>query len=125
MRNGQCLLCRRVKDRASLHSFYAGSFNIRVRPGSLPLALDYRKAETIGLGMDNVNIHRRKSLTDLYAAEMAGEIWDRSTVHYTPAHGRWLNQAEIESASLDNVSAPDESPNSQYCAGERARGICE
>jgi len=27
---------------------------------------------------------------------MGGEIWDRFTVHYTPTHGSWLNQAEIE-----------------------------
>ena len=25
-----------------------------------------------------------------------GEVWDRFTVHYTPTHGSWLNQAEIE-----------------------------
>src|SRR5579863_5734149 len=24
------------------------------------------------------------------------ELWDRLTVHYTPKHGSWLNQAEIE-----------------------------
>jgi hypothetical protein len=24
------------------------------------------------------------------------EIWDRFTIHYTPTHGSWLNQAEIE-----------------------------
>ncbi len=46
--------------------------------------------------MDNLNIHRKESLTRLYGAEMAGEIWDRFTVHYTPKHGSWLNQAEIE-----------------------------
>src|SRR5215468_10056218 len=46
--------------------------------------------------MDNLNIHRRKSLTDLYGAEVGDEIWDRFTVHYTPTHGSWLNQAEIE-----------------------------
>ena len=28
--------------------------------------------------------------------EMGGEVWDRFTVHYTPKHGSWLNQAEIE-----------------------------
>jgi hypothetical protein len=28
--------------------------------------------------------------------EIGGEIWDRFTVHYTPTHGSWLNQAEIE-----------------------------
>jgi transposase len=60
------------------------------------LALQYPEAETIHLVMDNLNIHRRKSLTDLYGAEVGGEIWDRFTVHYTPTHGSWLNQAEIE-----------------------------
>jgi hypothetical protein len=29
-------------------------------------------------------------------AQKGGDIWDRLTVHYTPKHGRWLNQAEIE-----------------------------
>ena len=28
--------------------------------------------------------------------ERGGAIWDRFTVHYTPKHGSWLNQAEIE-----------------------------
>jgi len=46
--------------------------------------------------MDNLNIHRRKSLVDVFGAKMAGEVWDRFTVHYTPTHGSWLNQAEIE-----------------------------
>jgi len=60
------------------------------------LALQYPKVETIHLVMDNLNIHRKKSLTDLYGAEVGGEIWDRFTTHYTPTHGSWLNQAEIE-----------------------------
>jgi hypothetical protein len=60
------------------------------------LAMQYPEAETIHLVMDNLNIHRRKSLTDLYGAEVGGEIWNRFTVHYTPTHGSWLNQAEIE-----------------------------
>jgi hypothetical protein len=60
------------------------------------LAIQYSEAETIHLVMDNLNIHRRKSLTDLYGTELGGEIWDRFTVHYTPTHGSWLNQAEIE-----------------------------
>jgi hypothetical protein len=60
------------------------------------LALQYSHARTIHLVMDNLNIHRRKSLTDLYGAEFGSEIWNRFTVHYTPTHGSWLNQAEIE-----------------------------
>ena len=60
------------------------------------LALQYPKAETIHLVMDNLNIHRRKSLATAFGAEIGGEIWNRFTVHYTPTHGSWLNQAEIE-----------------------------
>jgi transposase len=60
------------------------------------LAMQYPQAETIHLVLDNLNIHRRKSLTDLYGKEFGGEIWDRFTIHYTPTHGSWLNQAEIE-----------------------------
>jgi hypothetical protein len=46
--------------------------------------------------MDNLNIHSRKSLSDVFGKQMATEVWDRFTVHYTPTHGSWLNQAEIE-----------------------------
>jgi hypothetical protein len=60
------------------------------------VALQYPAADTIHLVMDNLNIHRRKSLTDLYGAQVGGEIWDRFTIHHTPTHGSWLNQAEIE-----------------------------
>ena len=60
------------------------------------IALQYMDAKTIHLVLDNLNIHRRKSLTDLYGVEFGSEIWERFTVHYTPTHGSWLNQAEIE-----------------------------
>jgi hypothetical protein len=60
------------------------------------LAMAYPAAKTIHLVLDNLNIHRRKSLTDLYGKELGTEIWDQFTVHYTPTHGSWLNQAEIE-----------------------------
>jgi hypothetical protein len=63
---------------------------------AVQLALAYPAAKTIHLVMDNLNIHCRKSLTDAYGAEMSGEVWDRFTVHHTPIHGSWLNQAEIE-----------------------------
>ena len=63
---------------------------------AVTLALAYPEAETIHLIMDNLNIHRRKSLAGVFGAEMAAEVWDRFTVHYTPTHGSWLNQAEIE-----------------------------
>jgi len=63
---------------------------------AVALALAYPAAKTIHLVMDNLNIHRQKSLVEVFGAEMAAEVWDRFTVHYTPTHGSWLNQAEIE-----------------------------
>ena len=60
------------------------------------LALAYPDAETIHLVMDNLSTHTRKSLTDLCGEEFGSEIWGCFTPHYTPKHGSWLNQAEIE-----------------------------
>jgi hypothetical protein len=60
------------------------------------LALQYPEAKTIHLVMDNLNIHCCKSLTDCFGVEVGTQIWDRFTIHYTPKHGSWLNQAEIE-----------------------------
>src|SRR5205823_8568060 len=48
------------------------------------LALAYPQAKTIHLIMDNLNIHRRKALADVLGAEMASQVWERFTVHYTP-----------------------------------------
>ena len=56
----------------------------------------YPAAETIHLVMDNLNIHSRKSLTDHFGEQKGGDIWDLLSVHYTPKHGSWLDQAEIE-----------------------------
>ncbi len=63
---------------------------------AVTLAMAYPEAKTIHLVMDNLNIHRRKPLADVFGPEMAAKVWDRFTVHYTPSHGSWLNQAEIE-----------------------------
>ena len=43
-----------------------------------------------------LNIRCRKSLTDRYGESKGGQMWSRLTVHPTPKHGNWLNQAEIE-----------------------------
>ena len=56
----------------------------------------YPEADTIHLVMDNLNIHSLKSLTDYFGQEKGKQLWKRLTVHYTPKHGSWLNQAEIE-----------------------------
>ena len=63
---------------------------------TVELALAYPEARTIHLVMDNLNIHHQKALADAFGADLTAQVWDRFTVHYTPTHGSWLNQAEIE-----------------------------
>lgn len=69
-------------------------------PVACYLVRQYPDAATIHLVVDNLNIHHRKSLTDYYGETAGNWIWDRFTVHYTPTHGSWLNQAEIEISLL-------------------------
>jgi DDE superfamily endonuclease len=35
-------------------------------------------------------------VVERYGEKAGGWLWERFTVHYTPTHGSWLNQAEIE-----------------------------
>jgi hypothetical protein len=60
------------------------------------IASRYRRAETIHLVLDNLNTHRRKAMVDRFGEKKGSALWSRFTVHYTPTHGSWLNQAEIE-----------------------------
>ena len=60
------------------------------------IATHYSEATTIHLVMDNLSSHTRKAVVDRYGEKKGSWLWDRFTVHYTPTHGSWLNQAEIE-----------------------------
>ncbi len=62
----------------------------------LDLAEHYPAADTIHLVMDNLSSHRRKAVVERFGEKAGGWLWERFTVHYTPKHGSWLNQAEIE-----------------------------
>jgi len=75
------------------------------------LVVSYPRARTIHLVLDNLNIHCRKSLTDRYGDKIGNAFWNRLTIHYTPKHGSWLNQAEIE-ISLLSRQLPGNSPDS-------------
>ena len=83
----------------------AGRHYIRVTPNrSSPyfaeylweIAAHYPQATTIHLVMDNLSSHTRKAVVERYGEKKGSWLWDRFTVHYTPTHGSWLNQAEIE-----------------------------
>ena len=59
------------------------------------LSRRYPDAITIHLVMDNLNTHNEKSLIDTFGQIKGSRLWARFTVHYTPKHASWLNQAEI------------------------------
>jgi len=54
------------------------------------------EAQKIVLVMDNLNTHNEASLYKAFPPEKARALCERFEFHYTPAHGSWLNMAEIE-----------------------------
>lgn len=72
----------------------------------------YPRVRTIHLVMDNLNTHREKSLIKCFGDRRGRKLWAKLTPHYTPKHGSWLNQAEIEISMfsrqcLGKVRVPD------------------
>ena len=61
----------------------------------LEVAIRYPEADTIHLVLDNLSSHTRKAVIGRFGEKAGTWLWDRFTVHYTPKHGSWLNQAEI------------------------------
>jgi len=62
----------------------------------MTLIAAYPAARTSHLVVDNLNTYREKALTDHFGVAEEQRLWRRLTVHDTPKHGSWLNQAEIE-----------------------------
>jgi transposase len=60
----------------------------------------YPHARTIHLVLDNLNTQGRTPLVKRHGEKLGGLLRDYFTVHYTPKHGSWLNQAEIEVSLL-------------------------
>ena len=56
----------------------------------------YPHVEKIVLVTDNLNTHITASLYKAFSPEEANRISKRFEWHYTPAHGSWLDMAEIE-----------------------------
>ena len=75
------------------------------------IANHYPEAQTIHLVMDNLSSHTRKALVERFGEQEGGALWNRFTVHYTPIHGSWLNQAELEVGLF-----------SKQCLGQRRIG---
>ena len=77
----------------------------------LKIAVRYPAADTLHRVMDNLSTHTRKALVERFGDTARPWLWDRFTVHDTPKHGSWLNQAEMEVSMF-----------SRQCLGKRRIG---
>ena len=77
----------------------------------LEIATHYPQAVTIHLILDNLSTHTRKAVVERFGEKEGDWLWNRFTLHYTPKHGSWLNQAEIEISLF-----------SRQCLGQRRIG---
>jgi hypothetical protein len=61
----------------------------------------YAAAERVVLVLDQLNTHSPASLYEVFPPTEAKRLADKLEIHYTPAHGSWLNMAEIELSVLE------------------------
>jgi len=61
----------------------------------------YPNAEDVCVVQDNLNTHTAGALYETFPPAEARRILARLELHYTPKHGSWLNQAEIELAIFE------------------------
>jgi len=100
VRHGQRLLRGLLANEAKAGRHFTKVTWTRASPDFAEFLLDlaeaYPEADTIHLVLDNLSTHSRKAVVDWYGEEDGAWLWDRFTIHHTPKHGSWLNQAEIE-----------------------------
>ena len=89
-------------------------------------ALAYPAAQTIPLVKDHLNLHRQKSLAEVFGAEMAAEVWARFPVHHTlpPAAGS-IKRRSKSGSSRGHVWERDEFLTWRLSAAKRRPGIGE
>jgi hypothetical protein len=68
-----------VEPKAGRHFTYSAPSRSAVEFSNVIVdpAIQYPAARTIHLVLDNRNIHRRKSLTDLLSVQVGGDVWGR------------------------------------------------
>lgn len=75
-------------------------------------------AQRIVLVMDNLNTHTVASLYKAFTPEQARLLCERFEFHYTPAHGSWLNMAEIEIGLLTRACLDRRIESSEFMKKE-------
>jgi hypothetical protein len=64
----------------------------------------YPRAKIIHLVMDNLSTHSFRALEETFGRKAAQKLWRRIRISFTPKHGSWLNQAEVEISMLSHES---------------------
>jgi len=87
---------------------------------------EYPEAEIIVLVTDNLNTHSPACLYERFEPAEARRLAQRFELHYTPAHGSWLNMAEIELSILSRQCTKRRISNKptlakEVCAWEKDR----
>jgi transposase len=78
----------------------------------------YPHSEKIRVVLDNLNTHTPAALYRTFEPKEARRILRRLEFHYTPKHGSWLNQVEIEFSVLYRQCLSGRIPDKQTLAGQ-------
>ncbi|WP_250126850.1 IS630 family transposase [Chroococcidiopsis sp. CCMEE 29] len=71
----------------------------------------FPRADKIRVVLDNLNTHTPAALYETFPPTEARRILDYLEFHYTPKHGSWLNQVEIEISVLSRQCLERRIPN--------------
>ena len=82
--------------------------------------IHFAHAKIIVLVQDNLSIHSKASLYEVFPAVEARRLVERFEWHYTPKHGSWLNLAESELGVLTSQCLNRRIPNKQILIEEIA-----
>ena len=90
----------------------------------------YPGAAVIRVMLDNLNTHSGAPLYEAFAPAEARRILERLAFHYTPKHGSWLNQMEIEWSVLtrqciDRRIGEIETLREEVASWERERNVAQ
>ena len=90
----------------------------------------YPEAARVRMVLDNLNTHTGAALYEAFPAHEARRILERIEWHYTPKHGSWLNQMEIEWSvlgrqCLDRRLGDIETVRQEVAAWERERNAAK
>ncbi len=90
----------------------------------------YPEADVVRVVLDNLNTHTGAALYEAFAPAEARRILERLEFHYTPKHGSWLNQMEIEWSvltrqCLDRRIGAIETLREEVASWEAARNVAK